>query len=226
MKIPSEFSSSPNFWRRLLQMANLLMIGFPRQEYDDDAVMLAQDLVQDTYARILAQQEPPVPIQNWPGYFYGVMRMIFFEKRREALKPAMAGQRRMRGKSVEDETEEVLPLEEMVPDQALRVDQFMELREEEEILAQQRRKLKTAVDEHLWQIIDEEIQKISSHPAFRSFVERCWIVGETTNAAWEFVKNSNPDGSRATYYRRYERLKVAVMKRWTVLTGDNVEGVM
>lgn len=221
MKIPYECSSSQVFWRRLIQLANLLMINFPRQ-YDNDTRALAEDLVQETYSRILEAREPPQPIENWPRYFAAVMRNVFFEERRVALKAHYAGRHKVAVEQLNDDTYDIaMPVEETLVDPAPLINEVIEWREEEQILQVKTQKLIKAVNERLLQIIDEEIKLISPHPAFRCFVEGCWLFGESANYAWESIKNSNPDASRASYYRRLGKLKLAVTRRWTAL---DIEG--
>jgi DNA-directed RNA polymerase specialized sigma24 family protein len=224
MNIPSEYSSSQEFWRRLVQMATRLLsqVKFPEHRYDDDLDALAEDIVQTALTRILEKEESGEPIRNWPSFCYGVMRNVMFEERRAVWIPYEAGWQKVSEAHSED-GQMPLILEDMVADPSPRVDQQMEQEEEERELEHKRQKVKQAIDEHLWQIIDEEVVIISDNPRFRDFVELCWLSGYSVNAAWEAVKSSNPGASRWTYYRRLKTLSLAVMKRWVSL-GVEVKG--
>lgn len=224
MNIPDEYSSSQEFWRRLAQMATRLLkqANIPESHHDDDLAALTEDTVQITLTRILAMPESAEPIRNWSGFCYGVMRNVVFEERRAIWAPFEAGWQKVSEVAGED-GEILLPIEDVVADPSPRIDQQMEEEEEERELEYRRRRLKQAVAEQLWPIIDEEMAKISDNPRFRDFVELCWLSGYSVNAAWEAVKSSNPGASRATFYRRLETLSLAVMKRWVSL-GVDVKG--
>lgn len=218
MNIPEEYLCSSGFWRRLVQMSRRLLsqTNFPRGRYDNDIEALTEDIIQETLTRILEIPEPDKPIQNWSGFCYRVMYFLVWEEHREVWRPHEAGREKALGQDGIDVIDLPSSTEEIV-DPSLRIDQEMELTEEERSLSDRQQRLKQVVDEHLWRIIREETTKISDDPAFFTFVELRWKNGLTGNAAWPIVVD-RATRSRATFFRWFEdKLKPAVMKRWVSL---------
>src|SRR5438067_211018 len=130
MKIPEYYCADPNFWRRLVQMAEKLLeqVRFPKRRYDDDIDALIEDLIHDMFVRILQKKDPEKAIARWPGFFYRVLYYVILERRDRAFEAHEAGWEKSSGTVLADD-EETIPLEEQIVDPADPVDLAMQYAE-------------------------------------------------------------------------------------------------
>jgi hypothetical protein len=209
MEIPDQYSTR-EFQLVLLNMARELLqrCGFPAKLYDNDMMALCEEIVADTYVRILQMEGEGIKSS---GLFYVTMRFIVLEKRKDAWKARNAGWEKapgatssLEGDEQTADTFEPVADERTAPDGA-------------------------AQDQELLAIIDQELDRLpnrwpaSRKACFRRMALAVFSDDVSFSEAWERVCTTCPDSpSRANAFLWWNRLLIAVFKIWA--PKDDVRG--
>lgn len=207
MEIPTECYSK-TFQRRLKQYAFKLLRTtntFPASSYDDDLLSLSEEAVQEAYLRIYKAPEDGVQRSGiqWSVFFHGFIKNIVREEGRRVYrrKKVIAG-----AYSTEAELESVIK-QAIVPPSKIQSHQEYEDKEFERVFA-------------------EELGKFPPDPFFQHFARRQLFDQQTGRSVWEERHldeySNNHLRGLSTYFRWYQTLLAAVLKRWTAV-GEEVK---
>lgn len=209
MEIPHECFST-TFQRRLKQYAYRFLIGpkkFPVLSYDDDLLSLSEEVVQEAYTRVYeARKDATDRTQiQWFVFFCGVIRNIVREEARRAFRRERHQGRKVVAGAFAQGTDVASILPERLTSSANAIHQNYE-------------------DSEIERIFMEELAKFPADRFFRHFARRQLFEGESGRSIWnERHQDADSDNhlrGLATYFRWYEKLLLAVLKRWTANYGE------
>jgi len=201
MEIPDQYAGR-EFQLVLLTMARQLLqrCGFPARLYDNDVSALCEEIVDDTYVRILQMEGDGI---QSTGLFYVTMRFIVLEKRKDAWKARNAGWEKASAATLSPDGDE------------WQKDSLEPVADENTAADRPTR------DRELFAIIGQELERMPTRwsagrkACFRRMAMMVFWDDVSFSEAWECVSATCPDSpSRANAFLWWTRLLIAVFKTW------------